>query len=110
MATPLVSSPPSSEEEIKPLEKLIAEAYQEIDKAVVKGILHRNNAARKKSRVARYKRLVLMSAGLFKPAEGHPDYAYYQRMQVSMRLPLQPGRTTKACHHVSVPSLRPGQL
>jgi hypothetical protein len=82
VATPLMSSPPGSEEDIKPLEKLISEAYQEIDKAVVKGILHKNNAARKKARVARYKRMVLISAGLFKPSQDHPDYAAYQRIQV----------------------------
>lgn len=45
------------------VEKLVSEAYTEIDKAVVKGILHKNNAAHKKSRVAKYKRMVAMAAG-----------------------------------------------
>ena len=41
-----------SEEVLKPVEKLISEAYQEIDKAVVKGVLHANTGANRKSRMA----------------------------------------------------------
>ncbi len=80
-AAALMAQPPASESDVQPLEKLIAEAYQEIDKAVVKGVLHQNTAARKKSRVARHKRMVLMAAGLFTPAESHPDYRRWQLMQ-----------------------------
>ncbi len=50
-------------EDMAAVEKLVSEAYTEIDKAVVKGILHKNNAAHKKSRVAKYKRMVAMAAG-----------------------------------------------
>lgn len=82
VATPMLTSPPESEDQIKSLEELISKAYKEIDKAVVKGVLHTNTAARKKARIARYKRHVLLAAGLFKPSEDHPDYARYQRMQV----------------------------
>ncbi|MEW5298672.1 MAG: hypothetical protein WDW36_001764 [Sanguina aurantia] len=80
-ATGLMAKPPSSEEEIKPLDTLISEAYSEIDKARVKGILHRNTASRKKARLARARRKVLINAGLFTPAEDHQDYKMYQRLQ-----------------------------
>ncbi len=81
-AQTFLAQPPATEADIKPLEKLIAEAYQEIDKAVTKKVLHINNAARKKSRIARYKRLVLMSAGLFTPSEDHPEYKRFLKLKV----------------------------
>lgn len=34
------------------VQKCMSEAYQKIDKAVQKGVLHRNNGANKKSRLA----------------------------------------------------------
>jgi len=55
-------------EEILPIEKLIAEAYSAIDKAVVKGALHRNTGAHRKSRLARNKRAVEIHHGWYKPA------------------------------------------
>ncbi len=39
-----------NEEALKPVEQLISEAYQEIDKAVQRGVLHMNTGARRKSR------------------------------------------------------------
>ena len=54
----MVANVPKAESEVKGLETLISEAFCEIDKAVVKGILHRNNAARKKARCSRYKKKV----------------------------------------------------
>ncbi|KAG2452741.1 hypothetical protein HYH02_002971 [Chlamydomonas schloesseri] len=80
LAETLVAAPAKTEEEVKNLEKLISEAYTEIDKAVVKGILHENTAARKKARCARWKKTVLMSAGLYKPAADSPDFARYQKL------------------------------
>lgn len=71
----------TTEEDVKAIEKLVGEAYKEIDKAAGKGILHKNNAARKKSRVAKYKRHVLMVAGMWAPPADHPDYSKYQRLQ-----------------------------
>jgi hypothetical protein len=53
LADAMVAAGPKDEAEVKPLEKLIAEAFTEIDKAVGKGIIHKNNAARKKSRCSR---------------------------------------------------------
>lgn len=75
------STDAKTEEQVKALEKLIAEAYTEIDKAVGTHILHQNTAARKKARCARYKKAVLMFAGLYAPPADSPDYARYQRMQ-----------------------------
>ena len=57
-----------TEEELKPVEKLISEAYQEIDKAIVKGVLHANTGANRKSRLALAKRRLLVSAGLYTPS------------------------------------------
>ena len=59
---------PSSEEAIKPIETLISEAYQEIDKAVGKGVLHLNTGARRKAKVAAAKRQLLIEAGLYSPS------------------------------------------
>jgi len=42
-----------SEAQLKEVEARMSEAYSKIDKAVKKGVLHRNNASRKKSRLAR---------------------------------------------------------
>ncbi|GLI65593.1 hypothetical protein VaNZ11_009169 [Volvox africanus] len=77
----LSSADAQSEDQVKNLEKLVAEAYSEIDKAVVKGILHENTAARKKARCARYKKQVLMSSGLYKPTADSPDFARYEQLQ-----------------------------
>jgi len=59
---------PASEDALKPVEKLISEAYQEIDKAIVKGVIHANTGARRKSRIAVAKRKLLVDAGLYTPA------------------------------------------
>ncbi len=81
----MMNQPLASEADIKPLETLISEAYKEIDKAVSKDVIHKNTAARRKARCAKYKRLVLMSAGLFVPAADHPDYKKYQEMQAKKK-------------------------
>ncbi len=54
-----------SEDALKPVEKLISEAYQEIDKAVCRGVLHINTGARRKSRLANAKKKLLVTAGLY---------------------------------------------
>ncbi|BDA41443.1 probable 30S ribosomal protein S20 [Coccomyxa sp. Obi] len=54
-----------SEEALKPVEKMISEAYQEIDKAVQRGVLHINTGARRKSRLAQAKKKLLITAGLY---------------------------------------------
>jgi len=80
MAEDMLSNPPKAEADVKPLESLINEAFQEIDKAKVKGIMHKNTAARRKARCTRWKKQVLMAAGLFVPSADHPDYARYQKL------------------------------
>ncbi len=57
-----------SEDELKPVEKMMSEAYQEIDKAVVKGIIKLNTASRRKSRLATAKQTLLIQAGIYTPA------------------------------------------
>ncbi|XP_039121281.1 LOW QUALITY PROTEIN: 30S ribosomal protein S20, chloroplastic [Dioscorea cayenensis subsp. rotundata] len=54
-------------EEILPIEKLIAEAYSAIDKAVKGRALHRNTGAHRKSRLARSKKDVLIHHGWYTP-------------------------------------------
>ncbi|CAD7703499.1 unnamed protein product [Ostreobium quekettii] len=56
--------PPKTEDELKPVESLISEAFKEIDKAWSKGVLHKNTAARRKSRLSRAKNRLLADAGL----------------------------------------------
>lgn len=56
-----------SEDELKPVQKLINEAYKEIDMAVVKGVLHQNTAARRKSKLAVARQRLLIANGLYTP-------------------------------------------
>ncbi|CAA7388706.1 unnamed protein product [Spirodela intermedia] len=55
-------------EELLPVEKLVAEAYSAIDKAVKAGSLHRNTGARRKSRLARRKKTVEIHHGWYTPS------------------------------------------
>ncbi|KAJ8512596.1 hypothetical protein OPV22_003030 [Ensete ventricosum] len=55
-------------EEIVTIEKLVADAYSAIDKAVQVGTLHRNTGARRKSRLARRKKAVEIHHGWYIPA------------------------------------------
>ncbi|XP_038899721.1 30S ribosomal protein S20, chloroplastic [Benincasa hispida] len=63
----LKKKPEAQSEEVLPIEKLIAEAYSVIDKAVRVGTLHRNTAARRKSRLARRKKAVEIHHGWYTP-------------------------------------------
>jgi len=52
--------------------------------AAVKGAMHSNTAARRKARVASYKRKAAIAAGLYAPAGPEvPGWAFYQRLQAS---------------------------
>ncbi|KAL3631436.1 40S ribosomal protein S20 [Castilleja foliolosa] len=64
----LGKKPDAQPEEVVPIEKLIAEAYSVIDKAVRVGTLHRNTGARRKSRLARRKKTVEIQRGWYTPA------------------------------------------
>jgi small subunit ribosomal protein S20 len=56
------------EDAVQPVETLISEAYQEIDKAISKGVLKKNTGGRRKARLAHAKRQLLIDAGLYTPA------------------------------------------
>ncbi|KAI3427963.1 hypothetical protein D9Q98_006353 [Chlorella vulgaris] len=62
------AAPPAAEADLAPVQTLINQAYQVIDKAVSNGVLHRNTAARRKARLAAARRNVLIAAGLYTPA------------------------------------------
>lgn len=64
----LVKKSDAQAEEVIPVEKLIAEAYSAIDKAVKAGTLHRNTGARRKSRLARRKKAAEIHHGWYSPA------------------------------------------
>mmetsp|Transcript_11142 Transcript_11142/g.68626 ORF Transcript_11142/g.68626 Transcript_11142/m.68626 type:complete len:155 (+) Transcript_11142:73-537(+) len=61
------AAPTPSADDLSPVDQLISEAYKEIDKCVVKGILHLNTASRRKSRLARAKQRALVDTGLYTP-------------------------------------------
>jgi hypothetical protein len=66
------------------LEQLVSEAYKQIDMAAIKGTFHANTAARRKARVASYKRKAAIAAGLYVPSGPEvPGWAFYQRMQAA---------------------------
>ncbi|CAI0440933.1 unnamed protein product, partial [Linum tenue] len=67
--------PAAQPEEVLPVEKLIAETYSVIDKAVKVGTLHRNTGARRKSRLARTKKAVEVHHGWYTPASASPAAA-----------------------------------
>lgn len=64
----LKKKPDAQSEEVVSVEKLIAQAYSAIDKAVKSGTLHRNTGARRKSRLARRKKAVEIHHGWYVPA------------------------------------------
>jgi small subunit ribosomal protein S20 len=63
----LKKKPDAASKEIVQIEKLIAEAYSVIDKAVKVGTLHRNTGARRKSRLAQRKKAVEIHHGWYTP-------------------------------------------
>ncbi|KAL7143369.1 hypothetical protein ABFS83_08G186600 [Erythranthe nasuta] len=64
----LVKKSDAQPEEVLPVEKMIAEAYSVIDKAIKVGTLHRNTGARRKSRLARRKKAVEIHHGWYTPS------------------------------------------
>jgi small subunit ribosomal protein S20 len=81
MAEAAAKSLSLDEAQVGQLERFVAEAFQEIDKAISKGTLHANTGARRKARVARFKRQALIAAGLYAPAPEQPGYFVFTRMQ-----------------------------
>lgn len=63
-ATRLNASSAVSDADIGGLEKLISEATKAVDKAVQKGVLHKNTGARRKARMSKYKHELRQAKGL----------------------------------------------
>lgn len=63
LAEALTKAPEAAAEQVPALEQLVSEAYQSIDTAAGKGVIHANTAARRKARVANYKRQVRPHVG-----------------------------------------------
>ena len=53
-----------SDADVGELEALISQATKAVDKAVGKGVLHKNTGARRKSRMSKYKQELRRSKGL----------------------------------------------
>ena len=56
--------PSATEDNVAEVEKLISEATKSVDKAVAKGVLHKNTGARRKSKMAKCKHAVLKANDL----------------------------------------------
>lgn len=57
-----------AEGELQEADKLKDVAFSNIDKAVVKGVMHRNTGARRKSKLSRARKRLLIASGLYTPA------------------------------------------
>lgn len=56
-----------AESDLASADQLLHKAFSNIDKAVTKGIMHKNTGARRKSRLSRARKSVLVEAGLYTP-------------------------------------------
>ena len=54
-------------EKMQQVEIWVGEAYSEIDRAMVKGVIDKNTANRRKSKLARAKKQALIDLGLYSP-------------------------------------------
>mmetsp|Transcript_7491 Transcript_7491/g.13960 ORF Transcript_7491/g.13960 Transcript_7491/m.13960 type:complete len:192 (-) Transcript_7491:232-807(-) len=57
----------SAETDLASSDKLMSEAYKQIDKAVSKGVMKPNTGARQKSRIATWRQKLLIESGLYTP-------------------------------------------
>jgi small subunit ribosomal protein S20 len=57
----------SSEADLKPVDAMMGTAFSWIDKAVTKGVLHKNTAARRKSKITNVRKTVMQATGLYTP-------------------------------------------
>merc|ERR1719473_454058 len=53
--------------EISTLEQALSASYSKIDKAVSKGVMHRNTGNRRKSKIAKSKKKLMIQSGLYQP-------------------------------------------
>ena len=58
-----------AEADLQEADLLKDKAFSNIDKAVIKGVMHRNTGARRKSKISRTRKRVLVASGLYTPAE-----------------------------------------
>merc|ERR1712146_4945 len=58
----------SAESDLQATDKLISEAFKEIDKSVQKGVRKLNTGSRQKSRIATWRKKLLIESGLYTPA------------------------------------------
>ena len=58
-----------AETELQTADQLMHKAFSNIDKAVIKGVMHKNTGARRKSKISRARQRVLIASGLYTPAE-----------------------------------------
>merc|ERR1712205_7010 len=63
-ASELMAADACTEADISGLETLISEATKSVDKAVARGILHKNTGARRKARMSKYKQELRRDKGL----------------------------------------------
>lgn len=56
-----------AESDLATADQLLHKAFSNIDKAVIKGIMHKNTGARRKSRLSRARQGVLIAAKLYTP-------------------------------------------
>jgi small subunit ribosomal protein S20 len=63
--TELEAASACTDDDISGLESLISEATKAVDKAVARGVLHKNTGARRKARMAAYKKDLRVSKGLY---------------------------------------------
>eukprot|EP00471_Norrisiella_sphaerica_P005450 CAMPEP_0184485504 /NCGR_PEP_ID=MMETSP0113_2-20130426/7097_1 /TAXON_ID=91329 /ORGANISM="Norrisiella sphaerica, Strain BC52" /LENGTH=193 /DNA_ID=CAMNT_0026866965 /DNA_START=8 /DNA_END=589 /DNA_ORIENTATION=- len=59
----------SAEGDLQQTDKLMSEAYKEIDKAISKGVMKKNTGARQKSRIATWRKKLLIESGVYTPVE-----------------------------------------
>lgn len=56
-----------AEADLLPADQMMHKAFSNIDKAVIKGIMHKNTGARRKSKLSRARKNVLIESGLYTP-------------------------------------------
>jgi len=56
------------EADLKPVDDLLSVAFSNIDKAVVKGVLHKNTGGRRKAKITTLRKRVLAVSGIWPPA------------------------------------------
>lgn len=56
------------EADLKPVDEMLYVAFSNIDKAIVKGVIHQNTGNRRKAKLTNYRKRVLAESGIYTPA------------------------------------------